>query len=339
MGIRATGRGAVVVLAATLLWSTQLLAAQRVWSASRCPSFGGGGWHDTALTGIDAGSLNELSGLQSSFTHPGLLWGVEDSVNGPHLYAFSSDGNIIRNFTLQGAHLSNWDWEALALDRRRGRDVIYIGDIGDNGHRRNGHDVRVPALYRIREPRVHASDPYLGRTLTHVKTFPFRYFTNAGVLSPRNAEALFVDPLRHDIIVITKDLETISGHPRRVRVFAMHAGGLRPGVRHLNHARQVATVTAAAADHSTGAVAADMSWDGRLIVVKSYGQGFLWRRKPDQRAWEPFRHHPVAPCRVPVDGAEAITFSYAPGGHWNGFWSVAETGSPPPPLRHLARTG
>lgn len=335
MGIRATGKHAAAIVLPTVLAATILVGAQPVSATSRCQSFGA--WSDTAVSGAEATTLNELSGLQSSFAHPHLLWGVEDSGNGAHLFAFSSGGDLVRDFTLQGAHLTNWDWEALAIDPRRGRDVIYIGDIGDNGHSRTGHDVRAPALYRLREPRVRATDAFASRTIPHVRLFLFRYFTRRGVLSPRNAEAMFVDPRRHDVVVITKDLETISRHPRRVRVFAMHAGGLRAGIGHLNHAKQVATLTASPPGGSTGAVAADISRDGRSIVVKNYGSGFLWRRGRHQRAWDPFRRHPVAPCRVPVDGAEAITFSYGAGTRWTGFWSVRETSSPPPPLRHLSR--
>jgi hypothetical protein len=113
----------------------------------------------------------------------------------------------------------------------------------------------------------------------------------------------------------------------------MRVGALRSG--RLNHAKQVATLTAATDGHGVGAVSADIARDGRWIVVKNYGQGFLWHRDPHGPAWTAFRRHPVAPCRVPVDSAEAITFSYTDGGRWNGFWSVTETGSPPPPLRHL----
>jgi hypothetical protein len=113
----------------------------------------------------------------------------------------------------------------------------------------------------------------------------------------------------------------------------MRVGALRGG--RLNHAKQVATLTAATEGHGVGAVSADITRDGRWIVVKNYGQGFLWHRDPHRPAWTAFRRHPVAPCRVPVDSAEAITFSYTDRGRWNGFWSVTETGSPPPPLRHL----
>jgi hypothetical protein len=337
MGIRASGGRAAVTLLSALLTSIGPFGVAPA-ATSRCPSFGDP--MDTAVSGSEANTLNEVSGLQSSFAHPHLLWGVEDSNNGPHLYAFTDAGEMIRDLTLQGPHLINWDWEALAIDPRRGRDVIYIGDIGDNGHRRTGRDRPAPALYRIREPRVHASDAYATRTITRVKQFRFRYFTHGGVLAPRNAESMFVDPRRHDIVVITKDLETISGHPHRVRVFAMQSGRLRAGAaRHLNHANQVATLTAATIGHSTGSVAADVARNGSLIVVKNYGQGFLWRRSRHQPAWEPFRRHPVGPCRVPVDGAEAITFSYGSGNRWTGLWSMRETDAPPPPLRHLSRGG
>ena len=288
---------------------------------------------ERGLSGTGASSLNELSGIQASLAHRGVLWSVEDGNNGPHLFAFNTGGEVIGDFTLSKADVGNLDWEALGLDRRKGRDQLYIGDIGDNAHARDGSGQKVPALYRIAEPKIRAGASGVTRTITRIKKFTFRYYTSAGVLAPRNAESMFVDPRRHDVIVITKDLETIGGHANRVRVFRMRVGALHGG--RLNHAKQVATLTAATDGHGVGAVSADIARDGRWIVVKNYSQGFLWHRDPHRPAWTAFRRHPVAPCRVPVDSAEAITFSYTDGGRWNGFWSVTETGSPPPPLRHL----
>jgi hypothetical protein len=306
--------------------------AAPVPAAVTCPTYDRA-WNDATLSGARSATLNELSGIQASIAHRGVLWAVEDGNNGPHLYAFNRGGSVIGDFTLSGPEVGNLDWEALGLDRRKGRDQLYIGDIGDNAHARDGSGQKVPALYRVGEPKIRAGAAGVRRTITRIKKFTFRYFTNDGVLRPRNAESLLVDPRRHDVVVISKDLETIAGHANRVRVFVMHVGALRAG--RLNHARQVATLTAATQGHGAGAVSADISRDGGWIVVKNYGQGFLWRRDLHRPAWQAFRRHPLAPCRVPVDSAEAITFSHLDGGRWNGFWSVTETHSPPPPLRHL----
>jgi hypothetical protein len=335
MGIPVRRTVTACVLATSCLVSASApltVLAEPVPEAARCPAYDRT-WQNAGLSGAPAAALNELSGIQASLAHRGVLWSVEDGNNGPHLFAFNTGGEVIGDFTLSKADVGNLDWEALGLDRRKGRDQLYIGDIGDNAHARDGSGQKVPALYRIAEPKIRAGASGVTRTITRIKKFTFRYYTSAGVLAPRNAESMFVDPLRHDVIVITKDLETIGGHANRVRAFRMRVGALRGGL--LNHAKQVATLTAATEGHGVGAVSADIARDGRWIVVKNYGQGFLWHRDRHGPAWTAFRRHPVAPCRVPVDSAEAISFSYTDRGRWNGFWSVTETGSPPPPLRHL----
>jgi hypothetical protein len=323
---RSVVTSAVVFALLAVSWTTSAAS-----SAVRCPTFDRV-WVDAGLTGPRAAGLNELSGIQVSLAHPGVLWALEDGNNGPHLYALDRQGDVIGDFTLRGRRVGNLDWEAIGLDQRPGRDQIYIGDIGDNGRSRDGRHDKAPTLYRIREPRISATASGIIRSISKVATFRFRYFTHGRALAPRNAEAMFVDPRRHDVIVITKNLETIGGHRKRVRVFSMPVRRLRSG--RLNHAKQVATITGATDDHNNGAVSADISRDGRWIVTKNYSQGFLWPRRKGTSPWQPFRARPTAPCRVPVDRAEAISFSYDRR-RWNGFWSVAESNTPPPALRHL----
>jgi hypothetical protein len=119
--------------------------------------------------------LRESSGIQSSLDHPGVLWIVQDSSNGPYLYAYSSDGDPLATYTLEGSRVRNIDWEAIGLDRRAGRDLIYIGDIGDNHANRDGSDR--PALYRLPEPAVTVTtSPPIVATLSGVQKFTFRYF-------------------------------------------------------------------------------------------------------------------------------------------------------------------
>ena len=118
---------------------------------SSCPAYDRT-WQNAGLSGTGASVLNELSGIQASLAHRGVLWSVEDGNNGPHLFAFNAGGEVIGDFTLSKADVGNLDWEALGLDRRKGRDQLYIGDIGDNAHARDGSGQKVPALYRVGTP-------------------------------------------------------------------------------------------------------------------------------------------------------------------------------------------
>jgi hypothetical protein len=303
-----------------------------VAGATTCPTFG-----SIRIAGtIDDTRLNELSGLQASLDHRRVLWGVEDSGNGPYLWAFGTDGSELARFTVRGPDVANVDWEALALTHRRGRDVLWIGDVGDNSQTRNGADRPLPALERLREPSIHAGVAYREDRHVRATRFRFRYRgPSGGVLPPRNAEAMFANPRSHRIFVIEKEVERIHGHAGRSRLFALRPGSLRAG--RVNAARQVGTLVGTR-NGGVGPVAADISRDGRWIVVKNYAHGWLWPRTSGEAVPDVFAADPEAPCTIPVNGAEAIAFGYGRGRHWRRAFSVAERGGGDPPLDVVART-
>jgi len=304
----------------------------RIAGATTCPTFGSIG---TAGT-IDDARLNELSGLQASLDHRRVLWGVEDSGNGPYLWAFGTDGSELARITVRGPAVANLDWEALALTHRRGRDVLWIGDVGDNSDTRDGTHRPLPALERLREPAIHAGVAY--REDRHVRATRFRYRyhgRSGGVIGPRNAEALFADPRSGRLFVIEKDLETIHGHAGRARVFALRPHDLR--ARRVNAARQVATIVGTL-HGGAGPVAADIARNGGWILVKNYAYGWLWPRRSHEGVPAVFAADAEGPCAIPVDGAEAIAFGYGRGQRWRRAFSIRERGGGDPPLNVTPRT-
>ena len=101
--------------------------------------------------------------------------------------------------------------------RPNGRPLLYVGDIGDNASRRASIDV-----YRVPEPRVGAAASAPAARLR------LRYPDGA-----HDAEALLVDPLRGDLVIVTK----VLGAARAYRASARLAGRVaddaapRPGDR------------------------------------------------------------------------------------------------------------
>ena len=280
--------------------------------------------------------LRESSGIQSSLDHPGVLWIVQDSSNGPYLYAFSNGGVRLATYTLEGTGLRNVDWEAMGLDHRAGADRIYIGDIGDNAANRDGTDRPVPALYRLPEPEISATtSPPVVATISGVRKFKFRYFdsTNGWQMKPRDAEALFVDPRTRNIFVVLKDLKVLGGVSGIARVFLLRNQDLQSGT--LNHAINVANPLGASAGVGTGPVAADISRDGRWIAVKNYQEGFLWPRARSETVAHALSG--PAPCGFVVDGSEALSFEYESTA-WTGLLSLKEDRDGEPPLRSVDRT-
>lgn len=81
-----------------------------------------------------APAISESSGLAS---HDGRLWTLNDSRNGPYLYAIR-EGQVERKVRLRGA--ANIDWEAMAQDEQH----LYLADCGNNGGQREWFQ-----LYRV----------------------------------------------------------------------------------------------------------------------------------------------------------------------------------------------
>ncbi len=133
-------------------------------------------------------SIDEASGMTASRLHQGVVYIVEDSRNGPTVFAVDNDGDTAATFTLAGA--TNVDWEAMAPGADgQGNPTLWIGDIGDNDSERPS--IR---LYRVDEPSE-LVDGDLGWTKIDL-TYPDR---------PHNAEALLADPTSGRLYVVTKE--------------------------------------------------------------------------------------------------------------------------------------
>lgn len=137
---------------------------------------------------FDTGVLGEVSGLARSRVHPGIAWATNDSGGGPKLYALDTTTCAIRA-TLTLLDTPARDHEALATGTdSQGRDVIWIGDIGDNQG--------IWPYYRIHkvvEPEA------LRDEAVPVTTYRYTYPDGA-----QNAEALLAEPDSEQLWVITK---------------------------------------------------------------------------------------------------------------------------------------
>ena len=89
-------------------------------------------WHDVEPVGqLATAALCEASGIVKSRKYEGLYWTHNDSGNPATLFAIREDGSVVARVPVSGAR--NSDWEDLALDEA---GTLFIGDIGDNLHRR-----------------------------------------------------------------------------------------------------------------------------------------------------------------------------------------------------------
>jgi hypothetical protein len=225
---------------------------------------------ERVLCTFDTGELGEVSGITLSRRHPGILWATNDSGGGPYLYAIDIDTCRIRA-TLRLLDTPARDHEALAAGTdARGRDVIWIGDIGDNLG-----SWSYARIHKVVEPKV------LRDADVPVTTYRFTYPDG-----PVDAEALMAAPDREQLWVISKE----AGVGAVLELPSPMSDSRTP-----MRAEQVGTARALITD-------AAMSPDGDRYVVRDYLSAEVFSGDPPGTAEARFRL-PIQPQ------GEAITWS------------------------------
>jgi hypothetical protein len=246
-------------------------------------------------------SATELSGLVRSRTQRGLLWSHNDSGAGPELYGLRTDGSVAAHPQVTGAQAI--DWEDIATGPGpNGSALLYIGDIGDNGAARPTIDV-----YRVVEPKV--GDAVTAPAARLTLRYPDR---------PHDAEALLVDPIRGDLVIVTK----VIGGGRAYRTSARARAGTY-------------TLAAGPSVDLSFVTAGDVSADGRVVVLRGYDRVGIWTRRGRERLTTTLARAPcVSPTSLIGEGqGEAIALDR----HGTRFVTVPE-GSPAT-LRRYAPKG
>lgn len=165
---------------------------------------------EAALTGaLDNPALSEGSGLVASPSVPGLFWALNDSGNDPELFALTADGHVRGAVRINGA--VNHDWEALGVGPCPSGACLYIGDVGDNGARRE----RV-VLYRIHEPPAPNG----------VATTPVAAYTEVRFADgAHDVEAMYVAPDTSIWFITKRPAKSADGTPRPVHLHRLTPAG------------------------------------------------------------------------------------------------------------------
>jgi hypothetical protein len=236
-----------------------------------------GGFAAPQITGkIESGEITESSGIVASRCNQDVFWTHNDSGNQNHIYALNAQGKHLGTWQVSGA--KNNDWEDIGTFKTvSGECFLYLGDIGNNARGRGEFFV-----YRVREPRVSASDsasnkknPLMTETAQAIKV-------NYPDLR-RDAETLLVHPQNGDIYIITKRLSGAAG------VYRLRA----------NYATDTTNTLEKIADFTVPAVpngfltGGDVSPDGKRVVICDYFNAYeialpvdakdfdeIWKQKP-----------------------------------------------------------
>jgi PKD repeat protein len=240
---------------------------------------------------VENEEIEEASGLGQSTLNAGVLWTHNDSSDSARLFALSSSGAHIGEFSLD---TDSRDWEDLSLgwDETLGGPAIYVGDFGDNGAVREDITVLV-----IPEPTIAAGDIPVTATLTGFSTLTLVYPDGA-----HNAESLLLDPVTGDLYIVTKSYTAESYVYRKP---APHEDGTTTTLEY------IATLTFGVdpLPGNRATTAGDFSPLGDRIAIRTYDHAWMWRRDQAASVADAFA---TPPCdlNAPTERqGEAITFT------------------------------
>jgi hypothetical protein len=240
--------------------ATGLLGLGLIGSVVAGPAVAGPGAVDIneqVLCRFDTRELGEVSGITLSRRHEGVLWATNDSGGGPFLYALDlADCRILA--TLRLLDTPARDHEALAAGQdARGRDVIWVGDIGDNLG-----TWPYARIHKVVEPKE------LRDADVPVTTYRFTYPDG-----PVNAEALMAAPDREQLWVVSKE----AGVGGVFELPSPMSDSQTPMV-----AEQVGTARSLITD-------AAMAPDGQRFAVRDYLSAEVFTGEPPGQAEARFR--------------------------------------------------
>lgn len=235
---------------------------------------------------LGPGANKEISGIVRSRRDPRVFWTLNDSGDEPRVYPIRADGTLIPSVrspetpgTLIGGAI-NGDWEDIALDAS-GR--LIVADVGNNSNAR-----RDLCLYILEEPEITE-----GRTAYLAKVF-VRYPEQTTWPAPAgdfNYDCEGVFTVGDDIYLLTK--HRADSWTRLYRVGARTHGVVNPLV-YLERFDIAGQVTAA-----------DASDDGRMLVVLTYEDIWLFERSGTREPFFGGRVHRRA-YALPGDGATPV---------------------------------
>jgi hypothetical protein len=235
--------------------------------------------------------LTEISGLAASRQNPGILWMHNDGA-AKEVFAVKLNGQLAARFKFD-VDVEDLEDIAIGPGPVAGIDYLYLGDIGDNSQTRR--EIRV---IRFPEPSIDKD-----RALKDVETFRLAYPDAAF-----DAEALMVDPLTRDVYIMTKER-------RRARLYVARADSLREGA--LVPLERVAVLRL---DRVTGG---DISRDGSLLLLRNKEQGWLWRRRSEERLEAALARSPqLVPVRCGSQGEQGEAVAFHPSG--GGYYTISE---------------
>ncbi len=225
-------------------------------ACATCDTFQSGVvWGSTAVN-----ALTEASGIAVSRRNDGVLWVHNDGSRG-RAYAFRYSGELLAAFDFKN-NVEDLEDIAVGPGPVAGTNYLYIGDIGGNVGTNTARDT--VKILRIPEPAVDSAWGTDPRSLNFkdVDAFTLTYPDGS-----YDAEALMVDPVAGDVVIVTKQ-------PTFSRVYRANLNGAAPG-------STVALEFIVSVQFSNPS-AGDISPDGTQILLRRESAAAIWSRCDDE---------------------------------------------------------
>jgi hypothetical protein len=231
--------------------------------------------------------ITELSGLALSKRYPDLLWGHNDSGDGARLFAVSTiDATLRAEVKITGA--SSVDWEDIATyTDKEGTHWIVVADVGDNAAKRK----RVQ-LVLIPEPDLSATTVQAAGAVT------VRW-----VDGPHDVEALLVDPLNGDAVLVGKRFRDEA----KVSIDRIPGAAMKPGS---SVTAEKIGVFSVPLGQPYGPTSGSVSADGSLIALTFYSNlTRTYERPVGQSIADTVRRGEACPVRTGFGQYEAVAIA------------------------------
>lgn len=266
---------------------------------------------------MDDKDMEEASGLAYSRRQSAILWTINDH-GGPHkAIALGEDGKKVADATLKD--IENVDFEDIASTVMDGVPMILVSDTGNNDHDRESL-----SILRFREPDV-SSGQNVDIPREDIEDLQVRYEGFS-----YDCEALAVDETSGDLFMFTKDRENSISEvyrypfPQSVNnnPFTLGKSGLIQFQSNILLSEHVATLPLF---WITGA---DISPDGRTLVLTNKQEAFKYDKTDDGMSWVEFLVNQAEPsCILELneeEQREAIAITE------QGIWTTSECKDNPP---------
>lgn len=246
-----------------------------------------------AISEISDKKLNELSGIinakQSSY-----FWVHNDSGDGARVYLIDKKCTLLCTYELESTDVK--DCEDIARVIIKGKSFLILADIGDNKAIRKNIKLHI-----FPEPTYQEGDTLIHISKKAVRTVTLRYKNG-----PRDAEALFVDPVDLQLYIISK--RDFQSTVYKATVFN-------------NVKKNFSVLTPVLTLPFTFVTSANISSTGSAILIKNLTQIFYWIRNRTESIEQVLSRKPVLiPYQVEPQG-EAISF----GVNGEGFYTISES--------------